>query len=189
MRKLIVTINLFLCLTFLPTIVLAMSCPSNNNILQIGDSTQEVLTSCGQPASTNTITNIIPLESEWIYYIPNTQTNAITKLTLTFSYNKIRNINILLNSTTGENQYILFFDQCKSPLIISNTGISISTNNTMRMSRISVGDTMEFVKSACGNPISEKTLKTLTTQTTQWKYHERDHNTLIFENDKLIDWK
>jgi hypothetical protein len=154
-----------LCLAA-PLSSLGMTCPSNETILQLGDSVQETINRCGQALAINTHTIETPIDAEWTYFIPNQTKNEVAKLVIRFSYGKIANLTI---GTTSESHNLRLSNICKFP--------------------IQIGDSMEQAKQSCGNPLSEKILQTMSTRITELKYKTENHSILIFENDQLIDWK
>jgi hypothetical protein len=62
MKKLLVMLFLML-----PVGAFAMSCPSNSSIIEKGDTLQEVLQRCGEPASQHNFENEMPVKNQLTY--------------------------------------------------------------------------------------------------------------------------
>jgi hypothetical protein len=162
MRSLILTLALLT-----PISALALSCPNNGSILKAGDSIQEVTKLCGQAISSNSYTSSMIISAEWKYYITNPSNNTNTKLKILFDHGLVANINVLMSGANEQN--VTSTNICKMP--------------------VQVGSNMNYVRSNCGNPVSQKTLQTASVQMTELKYDGSGPNTLIFENGELKSWK
>ena len=150
-----------------PVSAWSLSCPNNGSILKFNDSIQEVSERCGQPTSSHNYTHTTIISAEWVYYITNPLNNTNTKVTILFRNGQVTNINIIMS---GENQQ------------------NVKSSSICRMP-IQTGSSMNYIRSVCGNPVSQNTLQTTSTQMTELKYDTNKPNILIFENGSLKGWK
>jgi hypothetical protein len=105
----------------------AWFCPNNFSIIQAGDSLDKIKQLCGKPLSEKTTKQEPKTPQEWGYYVAvNPPNPATVKMTVVFDVNGIVN-NITVTSMS-----------------IASTSLCGGT--------ISVGNTMQAVKAACGSP-------------------------------------
>lgn len=135
-------------LSFIPFLFLSATafadfcpCPSNFNLIQIGDSIQQVMTTCCAPTSQKKYKAEVPIPQKWTYYVtappnPSNTTQGSVEMTVTFDETgKVTNITVNAQS-----------------LATTNCG-SAPTNyfGANMPNSIQVGvDTLESVKKACG---------------------------------------
>src|SRR3990167_1985706 len=75
--------------------VFAMFCPSNLNVINLGDTIDQIIAQCGAPDTQRTYTATPNLPQEWSYYAKAKPTDQVnTKMTVLFKDNKILNISI-----------------------------------------------------------------------------------------------
>lgn len=174
-------ILLIICLLVSP-LMYAMSC-SNGNIIDKGDTLTEVLNSCGKPISNKSYTKTT--EEQW-EYINFNQTK--TEITIQFVNDQIKNIQIMDGSSTcvtdntatlDSSSYSKLTNCQPNEVIVSSTAICKQT--------ISIGNSSADVQAACGSPST--TSQKHTVEMRELTYDGSTLNTLIFENNKLVDWK
>ena len=150
---------------------LAMFCPTNFNQIKVGETLEDVLNACGKPYHVHTTESDDNLPQAWSYFvspanagqtIPNSG-NASVKMDVTFANGRV--VNITSNAMSLASTTI-----CGAP--------------------ISVGDTYESVKSACGKPpFINKGQPTPSTQPaikiTELTYGTSPAVILVFENGKF----
>jgi hypothetical protein len=114
-------------LFFVTTHVFAWFCPNNFNLIQPGDSLAKIKQQCGKPLSEKSSKQDAKTPQEWGYYVAVSPPNPATvKMTVVFNEEGILT-NISVNSMS-----------------LASTGLCGGT--------ISVGNTMQAVKAACGAP-------------------------------------
>ncbi|GEM_PF-5137299 len=174
-------ILLIVCLLASP-LMFAMSC-SNGNIIDKGDTLKEILNSCGKPNSDKSYTKIT--EEQW-EYINFNQTKA--KITIQFVNDQIKNIQIMDGSSTCFTDNTATLDaygytrltNCQpNEVFVTSTAICKQT--------ISMGNSSAYVQAACGSPSTASQKHTV--EINELTYNGSTLNTLIFEDNKLIDWK
>src|SRR3990167_10586638 len=154
----------------------AMFCPTNFNQITIGDTIEHVQQQCGKPDIEKKSTSEVDTgPQEWNYYVSPGfvgynpppvagQQQGSVQMTLALNNNKILNITV--------------------------NGMSLAST-TLCGNSVSVGDSAERVKSACGDPVfvnkssNQPKGKPTTIETTTLKNNSTPPVTLIFENDKL----
>lgn len=116
-------------------------CPSNFNLIQIGNSLDQILKTCCKPSTPpKTYQKPIPVPQKWTYNIaaPPNPGNAVqgsVELTVTFDRTeKVTNITVNAQSLTTTN--------CGTTSTVSFTASSPNS--------IKIGDTMKAVEQACG---------------------------------------
>jgi hypothetical protein len=114
-------------LLMLSTHAFAWFCPNNFNLIQAGDTLDKVKEQCGKPLSEKTSKQEPKTPQDWGYYVQISPPNPATvKMNVVFSAAGIVN-NITVTSMS-----------------LTSTSLCGGT--------ISVGNTMQAVKAACGNP-------------------------------------
>ncbi len=115
-------------------------CPSSFNLIQIGNSLDQILKTCCAPTARNTYQKAMPVPQKWSYNItaPANPVNSVqgsVELIVTFDETeKVTNISVNAQSLTTTN--------CgNSP----TTSFAVNTPNS-----IQIGSSMEEVKTACG---------------------------------------
>jgi len=115
-------------------------CPSNFNLIQIGNSLDQILKTCCAPIARNTHQAELPVPQKWSYNVapPPNPTNAVqgsVELIVTFDETKkVTNLTVNMQSLTQTN--------CGNSPTTSFTQTTVNT--------IQIGDTMATVKKACG---------------------------------------
>lgn len=156
-----------LLVLLLPVAAWSISCPNNGNMLKVKDSLQEVLHQCGQPTSLNRFKNTTIVSANWVYYRTNITNRTHTKMSILFNQGRVANISIILSGANEQNVRSSLL--CRMP--------------------IQVGNTMNYVQSVCGAPLTQQTLQTASIDMTELKYDGISPNTLILENDSLKSWR
>jgi hypothetical protein len=118
---------------FTPILSFAFTCPTNFNIINVGDSIESVKAICGKPDSETSKEVPKDTPQEWTYY---TSANVASP----GSY-----------STSGTLKSSISFDKDGKVINLSVNGIGVG-ESTMCGSPIRLGDTRDQVKSACGAP-------------------------------------
>jgi len=178
--------NLALICLFASSNIYALSCPSNGTPLNLDTSIQEVIQACGQPASTNRYQKTININEQLVYYKNVLGKNI--KVTLTFSYGKLQNINTLDTSPTTQtcqtkNQYGQDISAPCNP--IEENSMTSGICGPL----IQAGNSIDAVRGSCGTPASDTISSTKTINFQELKYHAQGPDTLVFEDGKLVDWK
>lgn len=145
----------------------AMFCPVGFNQIYIGDTIEQVQKQCGKPDSQNTKKEEPMVPQEWSFFVSqppvvSSQPQAAQKMIVTLINGKVVNMTV--------------------------SGFSVSNSNLCG-ALVSVGDTAENVKTACGNPgfinKSSENSGQKPTEITEFKYNSTPAATLIFENGRL----
>jgi hypothetical protein len=109
------------------TPALAMLCPNNFNEINVGQTIEQVKQQCGAPDAEKTSDSKSDLPQEWNYYVQVSPTDQATlKTTIAFNKGKVTNMSV--------------------------NGIGVSTTAICGGNNISVGDTEDSIKTACGKP-------------------------------------
>ena len=151
----------------------AWVCPNNFNQIVPGDSLAKVEPACGKPSSQKTTEKEPNVPQEWTYYVTQATQPGVTsgttgsvKMTIAFANDKV--VNITAQATS-----------------LSSTSLCGPT--------ISVGNNMETVRGACGDPSfiqkQQSTTGAKSLEVTEYKYDTAPPNTLVFENGILKDRK
>lgn len=165
---------IFFILLF-PLTTFAISCPNNGNILNDGDSISYVLQQCGKPKSRNDYNKIIQSTLQWDYYKSTPGSVNNIKISIYFSENRVSNISVTSNNV------ICHDNICNSPIQnFSSTGLCGN--------QISVGNTPENIRSACGQPDNEINSTPIIIPMAELRYDGAGQNTLVFKDGKLVDW-
>jgi hypothetical protein len=165
MLKYITSILLFL----FSTQTFAWFCPNNFNLIQAGDSIDQIKKQCGKPLSEKKSKQDPKVPQEWGFYVAvNPPNPATVKMTVVFNENGIVN-NITVTSMS-----------------IASTSLCGGT--------ISVGDTMQTVKAVCGTPPfvnkgQAPSGQDKATEVIELTYGGQSPNTLVFENGVLTERK
>ena len=113
------------CLCTTPA--LAMLCPNNFNEINIGDTLDHVKEQCGPPDTEKTVDGQANIPQEWVYFIQVAADNTATlRTTVAFANGKVSNL--------------------------SANGTSLASTTICAGNTVSIGDTEESVKTACGKP-------------------------------------
>lgn len=107
----------------------AMFCPTNLNLINLGDTSQQVEAQCGKPNSIKTHDQEPNVPQEWNYYLSVSPGNPGGTLKVTFSFANNKIINMSANG-----------------IGVGATAICNGVNLQLNSS------TMQDVKSACGEP-------------------------------------
>lgn len=172
MKKSLTLLLLFGCYT--PAF--ALFCPNNFNQINIGDTIAQVQAQCGKPDAQKTTKEEAAGPQEWNFYVspsmhgygaPGMQGGQQGSLKMAIAFSSGKVINITVN------------------------GMSLASTTICGRS-VSVGDTMESVKGACGKPVfinkSSQNNDSKPTEVTAFKY-SASGTTLIFENGVLKERK
>lgn len=157
----------------------AWVCPNNFNQIVAGDTTAQIETQCGKPASQKTTQKAPNVPQEWTYYVgidqrgyappnaPMPQSSPSSSLKMTVAFVKDKAVNITMQAMS-----------------LSSTSICGPT--------ISVGDNMQTIEAACGKPsFVQKQVSDQpdAIEVMEYKYDTTPPNTLIFENGILKERK
>jgi hypothetical protein len=170
---------LIVALTY-STTSFAFFCPNNFNQINMGDSLDQVLQSCGKPLQQTATATEEKAPQQWDYYLPQpggsfaTQSQGTTKMTVTFDANGTA-INITMN------------------------GLGVGSTPLCGGNTIHISDNMETVKRACGTPgfvNKQQSSAPPTTgtpdpqnQTVTLIYSGNPPVSLIFQGGKLVEKK
>ncbi len=155
----------------------ALFCPTNFSIIQEGDSIDKVTSLCGKPDSQETKEVKTEGPQEWSYFIPQT-VGTITS-----------------NPATGTMKTQIAFDANSKVVNINVNGIGVGSTTICNGANVSLGDTQESVKRACGDPVfvnkqqetSNTTNQLPATKVTTFTYSNTTPQVkLTFENGKLV---
>ncbi len=144
----------------------AFFCPTNLNVIQIGDSLNNVQEQCGFGTLSEVKQDNVAIPQEWAYYKKLNANDAGTiKLSFIINSNKIININV--------------------------NGISVS-RTALCGAQITVGQSSDQLKASCGDPTILSASSADKSSTPQGppqqklSFSEAPQSELIFENGKLI---
>ncbi|MCE3238073.1 MAG: hypothetical protein K0R24_1054 [Gammaproteobacteria bacterium] len=160
-------------------------CPGNFNLIQIGDSIQQIIATCCAPTSQKKYKAEAPVPQIWTYYVtappnPANTTQGSQKMTVTFD-----ETGKVMNITVGA--YSLATTNCGNA-ITNYFGVNMPNS-------IQVGvDTLESVKKACGTAkFVEKQAgqenASLAPEIAELQYAGPPPVTLKFEEGKLTEIK
>jgi hypothetical protein len=119
----------------LTTPALAMMCPGNFNEVNFGDSLDAVKQQCGVPMSETTSDSEAKVPQEWNYFV---------QVPSELGYQAVPGGEATIKATVGFNNGVV--------TNMSVNGIGISSTTICNGNNVSVGDTQESVKKACGTP-------------------------------------
>jgi len=168
---------LLLAFLGISTAASAMFCPNNFNQINMGDTLAQVQQQCGKPDTQKTSKGDDKGPQEWNFYVhpimnkytairTNSGQEASVKMAIAFNDQKVVNITV--------------------------NGMSLATT-TICGGAVSVGDGMQSVKSACGDPVfinkSDQKSNEKPDEITELKYNSTPPTTLIFINGKLNERK
>lgn len=153
----------------------AMFCPNGFNLIDFGDSIEQVIKQCGNPDAKKVTKSVPEKPQEWSYFVkPDPTQPGTLKMSVAFDSDK-KVINITVNGT-------------------SLTNTTICNGNT-----IQYGDTDEVVKAACGDPAYKNqppveqpapgSPPVPTTEITELTYNTAPVTVLVFENGKFKEKK
>lgn len=186
MKKLILFLS-----TLIPGCVFALSCPNNGVPLLQRSSIQQVLQTCGQPASQNSKQQTINISEQWTYYIPSKKRHKTNdKVTMTFNHGKLVNINLVKT----------YFKNGAKCQITNNLGkrVTIPCSTTEQNLRtftgchryLQTGAGASFVQNACGNPSTRQVLASKTIHINELAYpNTAGPSVLEFTDGQLTGWK
>lgn len=164
-----------------------MSCPNNGSMIDTGYTVAQIFQACGQPASSRNYQKVINTNETLTYYRDILGANV--KITLTFSNDKLANINIIDPRNTP-NQNCQTTNQYGQ---IVNTPCAPVEQNLLSSGvcglLIQTGNNINYVRSICGTPASQNVISSITTNVKELTYNGISPNTLVFENGQLVDWK
>lgn len=139
----------------------AMLCPGNFNQMNLGDSKDQVIKSCGKPDSQKTEKSEAGIPQEWSYYIKSAPTDPTSlKMTVAFTGGVVSNI--------------------------TTQGTSLASTQLCSGNTVSVGDSMESVKAACGDPPYINKGLGKPTETTTFIYNTSPQTILIFDDKGML---
>lgn len=154
----------------------AYFCPANFNSVNVGDTMQQVEAACGKPDAKKESTVEPTTPQEWNYYVavPTTVVGGVMK-------------------QQGTLRMAVVFDADGHVINLTVNGVGVSETPICGAS-IQLGNSLEQVKSACGEPAFVNKSQAATapsspkTQRAEWKYTQGGTTTtLIFENGKLVN--
>src|SRR3990167_5157360 len=172
---------------FISQNIFAMSCPNNGKIISPGYSVDQIIQTCGQPVSTRDYQKTVNTNEVLTYYKDILGANV--KITLTFSYGKLANINIIDPRNTM-NQTCQTTNQAGETI---NTPCAPVEQNLLSSGfcgqMIQTGNNINYVRSVCGMPAAQNVTSSITTSVKEMTYNGVSPNILVFENSQLVDWK
>jgi hypothetical protein len=136
-------LSLLILISLLSSIAFAdfCPCPGNFNLIQIGDSIQQIMATCCAPTSQKKYKAEVPIPQKWTYYIeapsnPSNTTQGSVEMTVTFDETgKVTNITVNAQSLATTN--------------CSSAPTNYFGANMPNSIQVGV-DTLESVKKACG---------------------------------------
>lgn len=149
----------------------AMFCPKGFNQISMGNTIDQVIQQCGTPDGQTTKKVEAMGNQEWSFYVNqpppiSSQPQAAQKMVVTLINGKVANMTV--------------------------SGFSVANSNLCG-ALVSVGDSAENVKAACGTPgfinKSSDSNGPKPTEVTEFNYNSTPPMTLIFENGKLKEKK
>jgi hypothetical protein len=157
-------------------------CPSSFNLIQLGDSLQQIQATCCKPVSQKKYKLEPTVPQKWVYYIsapptPSNTAQGSVEMTVVFDEKgKVTNISVNAQSLTSTN--------------CGNTPNSYFGANMPNTIQVQV-DTLESVKKACG-PAKFETKgtpseDTQTSEIVELQYAGPPPTTLKFQDNKLIE--
>lgn len=180
-------------LFFLCCRLYALPCPNGNGILYKGDSVAQVIQQCGKPTTQRTEKEVVSSLEQWTYTRQHPYDSGYAQLYVTFYNGRVSNIVI-----SDEYPYPLIY--CRQLVWQQATGATSQTlcGNTPYNAPYTnlcgrvfgLGDSISAVASFCGRPNSTNNLGSTTIEQTQLIYNTQGGaETIVFENDKLTDFK
>lgn len=175
-------------LLFIPTSIWAMPCPNGNGILYKGDSIDQVISQCGEPATKRTSTQTIYTTQNWTYYISHQYDPGFSQMIIAFKNNLVSNIHI-------DDHFWLPI--CRRTILQYGVVMTVQTgcdgsydvaSTLLCGNSFGVGDSTDRVTAICGFPAAETPLQSYTIEKTELVYTGESTQTIIFENGKLSDW-
>lgn len=165
------TITLLLSLA--PTMSFAFFCPTNFNQIDFGNTTDQVIAQCGEPAKQETKDQTAEGPQEWSYFIPQTVPDNA------------------MSSQSGTLKATFSFDGNGKVVNMTVNGIGVGASDICG-SNIQLGQTRDQIKAACGEPgyinasvNPATTNKPPVTKVTTFTYTSNPPVKLIFENGIL----
>ena len=157
----------------------ALFCPNSFNQIEIGDTIQQVEQQCGKPDGIKLSKGDDNGPQEWNFYVQPTMNNY-TSMRLKGSQEASVKMAIAMNDAKVIN--------------ITVNGMSLATTTLCGGHSISVGNTAQTVKSACGDPAfinksSASNNGEKPADITTYKYNSTPPTVLTFVNGKLQDRK
>lgn len=170
--------KLIFCLTFstLSAPAFAMFCPNGFNQINIGDTIEQVQQQCGQPDFKKTEKAEANVPQEWNYYV-------------TPQMNQYMQTRTRIGPQASVKMSIAFKDG--KAVNITVNGMSLAATTICDRKNIAVGDTMQTIKSACGDPVyvnktdQKSNQEQKPDEITTYKYNSTPPTILIFQNGKL----
>jgi hypothetical protein len=181
---------LMIIMLFLSSTSFALFCPANFSQINIGDTIDQVIKTCGNPSSNSSHQKITVLSEQWTYYVKtNFNSFATSKMIIIFSNNKVINISIETNNSINSNVYQVGNQPVLNVAYNNNQASSVASTSACG-SPISIGDGPQKVANICGKPAFIKQNKSPLTENTpieitELKYSGITPTTLVFENGVL----
>jgi hypothetical protein len=172
--------SLILLVFLITTNSFASTCPNGFNVINRGNTVDEILQLCGPPSKPpHTYKLAASVPQEWLYYIPANSTDpsqGSVKMSVVFLNDKVTNI-------TVNSQSLINTGLCGASTNVNDTSKSIKTS-----------DSMQTVKTACGAPsfINKGQAQDNAPdgpQITELEYNGASSVILVFENNKLTTSK
>jgi hypothetical protein len=178
MRKLFIW-NMFL---WFPITSFALSCPNNATILDYGESIQQVIAECGAPQSQKKYSQSVQTTQPLVDPSGDDVTEALS----------VSDQNQSFSIVTRDGRH--YKQHCTTIMVGDNYTKSdcinsgVDRRSPLICEQITVaGDSTTSTVFPCGNPPPVTVLETMTV--TEFTYNALSPNTLVFENEKLFDWK
>jgi hypothetical protein len=153
----------------------AFFCPTNFNLIEMGNTKQQIDSICGKPKQVREKEKIpeVATPQEWSYFVQ-------------------KHI-VLETSHPGSTKVTMAFDEKGKLMNMTVNGINRSATNFCGGSILYIGDSRDTVKKACGNPVYVNKPPSATQnqpkpiKVTEYQYDTTPPVTLIFENDVLVE--
>lgn len=159
---------LIMCLGLTALPCYALPCPNGSGIYTHGDTTEVVLSACGQPNVISTDKKTVTIVEKWEYYKTPMPNQNNTKIEIIFKNNVVVNIAALGNNNSNN-----------------------FSSTTICGSFIKTGDSTQTVLMACGQPLIRQVVQQDTIPIVTFTYTKSNGNAstiLTFENNRLIAW-
>lgn len=174
------------------TSAFSIFCPNNFNSINLGDSLDSVIQSCGMPTSQNSYVKKTYASQQWVYYVQQGFDEPTSTLKLVFSNDQVVNITLTGNVRTCSPLYDNGYGSSQNkqnciPIVTQKTQSLSSTNACGGFVRI--GDTAQNVQAACGQPVfsNQQGSPSNDTNVTELQYSGPPPTKLIFENGQLTN--
>lgn len=173
------------------TPIFAIFCPSNFSQIEMGDTIQQVIQTCGNPASQNTYVKSVYRSQEWVYYVKTSPFSTNTaRLNVVLLNDQVVNITLTDNSKICQPVLPTENPEAQPNVVCipSTTQETKSVGSTSACGPvISVGSSADQVQAACGQAAFVNHGQQADAQITYTEllYNGPPPTSLIFENGVL----